>query len=342
VTRRPVVAETPVNHRIQSVTCGSRVSAALAVIALPALLSGCSSLPAPAPFPVPSTPRAAGSPAPAAFTTRVMLHGEPLELHVAIPDRATPDQATAAAGTIVLYASGDGGWFGAAVDMFHQIARAGYPVVGFSSKAFLKIQRPHHGLVNAAQLAADYEAIVTHARAALHQSESSRVVLTGWSRGAAFAVLAGSEPAARDHLAGVIAIGLGPGEDLAVAADDEASDDGQPGETSRPSRFDTYATIARLGPLACAVIQASHDNYFPAAAARQLFGPDTDQRRLYAIDARNHRFTGGKAAFDAALIDALHWILSQPAPPAPPPIAPAAPTAPTALTAPSASAKRDS
>jgi dienelactone hydrolase len=306
-----------------------RVTAVLTTLALfSGLLSGCSSLPAPTPFPAPSAPHAAGSAAPRVFKTLVMLHGEPLELHVGVAEpQSVPD-------TLVLYASGDGGWFGAAVDMFKQIAGAGYPVVGFSSKAFLKIQRPHGRLVNAAQLAADYEAIVTQARAVLHQNESSRVVFTGWSRGAAFAVLAGSEPTVRDHLAGVIAIGLGPGEDLLAVSDDEATDDdGQPGEPERPWRFDTYASIARLEPAACAVIQASHDSYLPAAAARRLLGPDTDRRRLYAIDARNHRFTGGKAAFDAALIGALHWIVSQPAPAAtstlpPASAAPATPSAP--------------
>ena len=296
------------------------------MLALMALLSGCSTLPAPAPFPTPAEPQphaAAGSPAPRMFTTRVMLHGEPLELHMAAPEQAqgqaqTPAEATVPA-TIVLYASGDGGWFGAAVDMFKRMAEAGYPVVGFSSKAFLKIQRPHGRLVNAAQLAADYESIVTQARAALHQDESSRVIFTGWSRGAAFSVLAGSEPATRDHLAGVIAIGLGPGEDLATASDDEgdagsagdaddtASDDGQPSEPGRRWPFDTYATIARLAPVACAVIQASHDNYLPAADARRLFGPDTDRRRLYAIDAQQssiHGRQGGvrrRAARRAAL-----------------------------------------
>jgi dienelactone hydrolase len=287
----------------------ARVSPALTALAALVLLSGCSSLPAPQPFPAPSEPRIGewapgGSAATKAITTRVMLHGEPLELHLAVPDQPAPDAP------IVLYASGDGGWFGAAVDMFHQLARAGYPVVGFSSRAFLKIQRPHGGLVNAAQLAADYDAIVTHARAVLHQSDASRVVLTGWSRGAAFSVLAASEPASRGYLAGIIAIGLSPGEDLAAPPDEQATDDGQPDATGKPWRFDNYATIARLGPVACAVIQASHDNYFPAADARRLFGPDTDRRRLYAIEAKNHRFSGGKVAFDAALLDALRWIAS--------------------------------
>jgi dienelactone hydrolase len=313
------------NECIRSTRRPLRATAALPLLAL---ISGCS-LPAPAPFPTPSAShhttagvsKTAPAREPRMFTARVMLHGSPLELHLAAPDQ-TQSQATPSTdpGTLVLYASGDGGWFGAAVDMFKQIARAGYPVVGFSSKAFLKIQRPHGKLVNAAQLAADYESIVTQARAALHQSESSRVIFTGWSRGAAFSVLAGSEPATRDHLAGVIAIGLGPGEDLAVAdeADDEGSDDGSASETGRRWQFDTYATIARLDPVACAVIQASRDNYFPAAEARRLFGPDTERRRFYAIDARNHRFTGGKAAFDAALVDALHWIVSHPVQAVPP------------------------
>jgi dienelactone hydrolase len=284
---------------------------ALAGLVLLVSFAGCSSLPAPTPLPAPAAPPV---PAAATFTTsttRVMLHGQPLDLHLAVPDHPGPDAP------IVLYASGDGGWFGAAVDMFRQLARAGYPVAGFSSRAFLKIQRPHGGLVDSAQLAADYDAIVTHARATLRRPDANRVVLTGWSRGAAFAVLAASEPAMRRHLAGIIAIGLSAGEDLAAGSDDDATDDdGEADEMGRAWRFDNYATIARLEPLPCAVIQASHDNYLPAAAARRLFGADTDRRRLYTIAAKNHRFSGGKAAFDAALLEALRWIAtaSQPAP----------------------------
>jgi hypothetical protein len=318
-----VEKERLVDHRTRIARRYVWLPPALAVLTV---LGGCSSLGRPQPFPVPSEPAASRSAGngltPFAktsartsaktssgrtFTSRVMLHGQPLDLHLAVPDQPAPDAP------LVLYASGDGGWFGAAVDMFKQIARAGYPVAGFSSRAFLKIQRPHGGLVNAAQLAADYNTIVGHARAALRLSETNRVVLTGWSRGAAFSVLAASEPSVRGQLAGIIAIGLATGENLMTvsdddATDDDATDDGQPGETSGPSRFDNYATIAQLGPLSCAVIQASHDNYLPAADARRLFGPDTDRRRFYAIDAKNHRFSGGKTAFDAALLDALHWI----------------------------------
>jgi dienelactone hydrolase len=270
-------------------------TAAIGILAL--LPAACSPLP---------RPQTAEVPVGRAFTTSVSLHGKPLELHVSKP------RMPAAPGMAVLYASGDGGWFGAAVDMFRKIADAGYPVVGFSSRAFLKIERPRGApLVSAAQLAAEYEDITAQARIALGLDDSSRVVLTGWSRGAAFSVLVASEPKEQDHLLGVVAIGLGEGEDLTANGDDDESDDGHPSEP-RHWPFDTYARIEQVAPLPCAVIQATMDNYFPAAIAHRRFGADTPLRRFYTIDAKNHRFSGGKAAFDTALIDAIRWIVSQP------------------------------
>ena len=55
-------------------------------------------------------------------STTVSLHGKPLVLHLAAP--AVPASAPPAA--LVLYASGDGGWFGAAVQMFRVLAAAGH------------------------------------------------------------------------------------------------------------------------------------------------------------------------------------------------------------------------
>jgi hypothetical protein len=125
-------------------------------------------------------------------------------------------------------------------------------------------------------------------------------------------VLAASEPAARSQWLGVIAIGLSDGGDLAIAGSEDESDDGSASPRTERGALESYARIARLAPLPCAVIQASRDNYLPAARARQLFGPDTPLRRFYTIDARNHRFSGGKPAFNAALLDAMQWMVSQP------------------------------
>ena len=236
----------------------------------------------------------------------VMLHGKPLELHLS----ATTGRAPADA--LILYASGDGGWFGAAVDMFRQIAVAGYSTVGFSSRAFLKLDRPNGRLVDPQQLASEYEQILVGSRGALHLGPDTPVILTGWSRGAAFAVLAASERGAPRPLQGVVAIGLSDGEDLEVNGPGDGTDDDAPTQGPGHWPFLPYERIARLGPVRCAVIQASGDSYLPASRARDLFGPDTPVRRFYAVDAKNHRFSGGKDAFDRALLDAIHWMASTP------------------------------
>lgn len=278
---------------------GSAVSGVPAplVALLVFLLSACSALP---------PPTSEASYAGRSLTTTVMLHGQPLELHLSAPH--TP----VAPGVLVLYASGDGGWFGTAVDMFRQVAAAGYFTLGFSSRSFLKLQRPRNSPLNAAQLAAEYRQIVAQARTVLGLEGTTRTILTGWSRGAAFAVLVGSEPAARDDVLGVVAIGLAEGEDLMVNGPEDETDEGNAPPEKRPWPFEPYARIPHLGPRPCAVIQATHDGYLPATRARELFGSDTPLRRFYEVDAKNHRFSGGGAAFNAAWLDAVRWIVQRP------------------------------
>ena len=79
--------------------------------------------------------------------TQVVLHGKTLDLHLARPAALPPGAP------LVLYASGDGGWFGAAVDMWRQMGKAGYATAGFSARAFLKIERPRGSVMNPAQIA---------------------------------------------------------------------------------------------------------------------------------------------------------------------------------------------
>jgi hypothetical protein len=234
--------------------------------------------------------------------TQASLHGKHLDLHLAVPD------ALLRRDLVIVYASGDGGWFGSAVDQWRRIARAGYATVGFSARTFLRIERPKGAPLNPARLADEYARIVEDARVAMGWPDSPKVILAGWSRGAAFSVLVGGEPVFRDRLAGVVAIGLAEGENLTVGEDDD-DDGGSAPVGSRHWAFDTYARLKRL-PVPYAVIQATGDNYFPAAAARQRFGPDTEMRRFYEVNAKNHRFSGGSAAFDLALADVLKWMSS--------------------------------
>jgi len=232
------------------------------------------------------------------------LHGRPLDLHLARP---VPDTAR---GPLVIYASGDGGWFGTAVDMWRQIARDGYVAVGFSARAFLKIERPRGSVMDPAQIALEYRTLINQSRRVLGLPPDTPVVLTGWSRGASFAVLVGSEPSFEHDVLGVVAIGLAEDEDLLVNGAEDETDDGGGTRKTRSRPFDNYARIAMLRER-CAVIQATHDNYFPADEAQRRFGTATPDRRFYAIEATNHRFSHGTIAFNQALRDSLQWITGQ-------------------------------
>src|SRR5262245_52753618 len=189
------------------------------------------------------------------FSATGVVHHVPLEIHLATPLSGRRPPA------LVLYASGDGGWFGAAVDMFHRIAALGYSTAGFSSKAFLKIDRPEKFIVDTRELAAEYDAVIVQSRTLLGLQPDTPVVLTGWSRGAAFAVLAASDLRTVDHVAGVVAIGLAEGEDLRIDGPEDETDDDQISMTARRWPFEPYAQIGRLGDLPCAVIQSTGDNY---------------------------------------------------------------------------------
>jgi hypothetical protein len=62
------------------------------------------------------------------------------------------------------------------------------------------------------------------------------------------------------------------------------------------------------GSLRLEVIQTTNDHYVTASQSRQLLGPDTDTLRLYAIEARNHRFSNARDKLMKDLDDALRWI----------------------------------
>jgi hypothetical protein len=240
------------------------------------------------------------------FTSDITLRGQTLTLHFAIPS------VPVSPGTpLVLYASGDGGWFGAAVSMFRTLARSGYPVVGISSRSFMHIERKKSTPLTVAEVVAGYQQIIDAARARVPSQADAPVVLTGWSRGAALGVLVASSADIDSRVIGLVAIGVAADEQLDIdydSDDDSGAVAPSDHQNSRDRAIAMYPLIARITGRRTVVIQASHDGYLSAARARELFGPDTPVRRLLPIEARNHRFDGGQHAFTAALAEALEWV----------------------------------
>lgn len=193
--------------------------------------------------------------------------------------------------------------------MFDDIGADGYYAAGFSARAYFKLRAPSHAM-SAGQVADDYQRIIATALTSLGLGARTPVVVTGWSRGAGLAVLVAAAPHGGVSLSGVVGIGL-PADDR-LAETSASDDDGPPAGRDDDGRFETYPMLKRLAPLPVAVIQATHDRFLDAGRARELLGPDTPARRLFTVDAANHRFGGGIAGFRSALREALAWVASTP------------------------------
>ena len=150
------------------------------------------------------------------FSSPLRLHDEELTLHLASP--ATP---LAPSAPLILYASGDGGWFGAAVGMFRTIAGSRLSTVGISTKAFMRIEHRWSKPLTVAHVTEGYQQIIDAARAQLRLPPDAPVVLTGWSRGASLGVLVASDGKTDARVVGVVAVGLVADEDLDIEGDDD-------------------------------------------------------------------------------------------------------------------------
>jgi hypothetical protein len=239
------------------------------------------------------------------FDRRIQMHGRSLELHLAHPGEVHSSNV------LVLYASGDGGWFGAAVKMFEDLTQLGYPAVGFSARAYMKLLGYGDAPVSLDQLGQDYLAIICEAQASLNLPQTTRTILTGWSRGAAFAVLVGSEKNFQHHLAGVIAIGLPDKEELKIRIHDRRILVANASSKHQQVIFDTYQRIPLIAPLPFSLIQSTRDDFLPASEARKLFGSESETDKFFAVEARNHRFSGGAAAFGQSLRESVRWIIKK-------------------------------
>ena len=227
----------------------------------------------------------------------VPLHGHALKVHLSMPGAPKTDRRV-----LLLYATGDAGWFGKDLAIFNQVAAWGYPAAGFSAREYV-----HHigsTPLRPRDVAADFAQIISAAETGLHLPADIPVVLVGKSRGAGLAVAAAGNLGLKPHLDGVLAVGLTKEEEYVHRRE----------RGSRPPQFvmlQTYPHLPALGALPAAVIQSSNDQYVSAAEARQLFGPDTDVRRFVPIEADDHNFSGALDTMYAEMERAFYWIIER-------------------------------
>jgi fermentation-respiration switch protein FrsA (DUF1100 family) len=220
------------------------------------------------------------------------LRGHPQSLYI----YGTPD------GPPVVVSSGDGGWIHLAPHVAELLASRGYYVVGFDTKAYLSSFTSSQSTLPPAEEPGDYRALADYAR-----SESGRApVLIGVSEGAGLSVLAAGDPATKQAIGGVIALGLPDVNELAWRWKDAIIY-----LTHRPPHEPTFSAASVIGlvsPLPLAAIHSTHDEFVSAEDTARLMDAAGEPKRLWTIEAADHGFSNNLAEFDRRLIEALQWV----------------------------------
>ncbi len=246
------------------------------------------------------------------WSAYMLLHRRPLEIRFAKADPVIPSNV------LVIYSTGDGGWWGVDGQMFHWISSWGYPVAGVSSRAYLKNLGHTYetDTTTPRRLVRDFDDIIRFAESQFGLPESTLVVLVGNSRGAGLSVVAAGQGHLMPRLAGLVAVALTKEEEHVFHFRRlRRREPGRPPERERVE-IKTYEYLPRLAGFPVSVIQSEHDNYLPASDARALFGPDTELHKFHAVSASNHSFRGGREDLFRQLEESLRWItdLASPTP----------------------------
>jgi len=205
-------------------------------------------------------------------------------------------------GTPVIVSSGDGGWMHLGPHVAELLAGRGFFVVGFDVKAYLTGFTTDTTALRSTDEPADYRTLAAFASAATGQ----KPILIGVSEGAGLSVLAASDAETKSVLGGVIGLGLPDRNELAWRWKDSLIY-----LTHRPANepaFSSAALVRAVAPLPLVLLQSTHDEFVPIAETQRIFAHASEPKRLWIIEASNHRFSNNLPEFDARLMEAIAWV----------------------------------
>jgi dienelactone hydrolase len=182
------------------------------------------------------------------------------------------------------------------------LSAKGFFVVGFDAKAYLEGFTSSSTTLRVEDEPSDYKTLIDFAR----RESGQRPLLIGVSEGAGLSVLAATDRANKDAIAGVIGLGLSDLTELGWRWKDMVIylTHGKPNEPT----FSVKAVVERIAPIPLAAIHSTRDEYVPLPEAQQVLEVAREPKRLWVVSASNHRFSDNVAEFDRALLDAITWI----------------------------------
>jgi len=223
---------------------------------------------------------------------RLMIRGHIQQLQLYGPADGPP----------VIVASGDGGWIHLGPHVAELLGARGFFVVGFDVKAYLAGFTSDSATLRPADEPGDFKALAAFASVATGR----KPILIGVSEGAGLAVLAGADPEAKAVLAGVVGLGLPERNELGWRWKDSLIY-----LTHRPPNepaFSATTVVSDVAPLPLALLQSTHDEFVPLSETQRIFAHASEPKRLWVVDAVNHRFSNNLPEFDARLMEAVAWV----------------------------------
>ncbi len=169
------------------------------------------------------------------------------------------------------------------------LAAKGFFVVGLDVKAYLESFTSATTTLRIEDEPADYRVLADFAAQVTHK----KPVLIGVSEGAGLSVLAATDPQTKAAIAGVIGVGLPDLSELGWRWKDSLIylTHGVPNEPT----FRTSAVIGKVAPAPIGVIHSTHDEFFSVAEVQKLFDGLQDPRKLWVVNAADHRFSDNLA-----------------------------------------------
>jgi pimeloyl-ACP methyl ester carboxylesterase len=222
----------------------------------------------------------------------IALRGRTQRLHLYGPQTGDP----------VIVSSGDGGWIHLGPHVAEYLASRGFFVVGFDARGYLESFTSGASTMNTDDEPENYRAL---ARWTIELT-GRKPILIGVSEGAGLSVLAAADPEMKRMTRGVIGLGLPDQNELGWRWRDAVIyvTHRHPDEPS----FSTAAIAPRLAPLPLAAIHSTHDEFVPLSEVTRIVDAANQPKRLWIVDAADHRFSGRIGEFDQRLLEAISWI----------------------------------
>ena len=229
----------------------------------------------------------------------VTVRAQQFKVHFYRPSKAGP-------AIPAIYACGDGGWRGLAPRTAEQLAHMGFAVAGIDSKVYLREFSSLQNPVSVKQLAQDYADVAVALRSYAKVDSATPVYVYGWSLGAGFAIAVGSDEQTRANWAGITSIGLPKQNQLVSGLG--ANHANLNSEGNELYGFRSESVMGRIAPVPLVMIQSTSDTASPQKVGNTLFATARDPKKYVLIKASNHRFSGAREEFYAALGNAVTWM----------------------------------